>query len=359
MKKFLLLASAAVLGMGAMSAEEVDVTPKAYNFNNATEIPISTYTFTGANINVPVKESITNFDAEYKDGLIVFGGGQYANPAQSYYQNAVAGTNLVDLGGEVGKVFAHVGENCDVAEALKAYNGNDYVIPKAPGGRNWFNMNFFTDPENTPTHSTGYLRIKVVYNIYAPAYSADNVVNKMYTVTNDGGVTPIQDDANDFTPFSIGDCFVEDPETEEMSWDPTRWATYEWTTFCPDDDGDKSFAPLRIKTECSGASNAALFIKEIKITLVEGETLENPEAGKRVRDFITLTPGKPGEAGIDAVEAAEAATVRVNGNVASFSAPAEVYNLTGAKVAAGTEVTLTAGIYVARVGAKAVKFIVK
>ncbi|MCM1067809.1 MAG: hypothetical protein NC418_09590 [Muribaculaceae bacterium] len=362
MKKFLLLASAAVLGTSAMMAEEIDITPKAYHFNTATQLPLSTWTFHGANIAAPC---FATADAGnlYNDGLLVVGGGQYNNEAQPYFANATAGMQLVDLGGEVGQVFAwvHEGGAEKVKAALKAATGYDYAIDKEiTGAINWGNMNFFTDPKNTPTRDKGMIRVRITYNVFAPAYSANNIINKVYSVTDQGGVRPAQQDAEANTPFQLGDCFVEDPMTEEMAWDATKWCVYEWDTDCAEPAGETVYDPLRLKFEFAAQPGCALFIKDIELMLIEGQEAPRQGNGERLRSFVTLNPGEPNAAGIEsAVVDNDAFTVSVNGSTVTFSAPAEVFTMTGAKVAAGTELDLAAGLYVARVGAKAVKFIVK
>lgn len=365
MKKILLLAGVAALGFNAV-AEEIDITPKAYKFHETNAMcPIAEGAYHGANIQIaPDGQQFGDnifynygFDKEYNNGLMVIGGGQYHNPDNGYAVNCRAGIQLVDLGGEVGSCFAFVYEdNSKVNAALKEATGYDYNITAATtGALNWFNFNFFTDPQNTPTLSSGLIKVRMVYHVYSPKYSlTSTVLNNAHWKTQENG--------NHVTASAIncGDSFVENPDTEEYEYDPTRWGVYEFVSKCPDGDKEsgKSFAPMRLCLNLPGGTEAGsvLFIREITFSQVEGTEADCQDTD--TRSYITLKMGEPGKTGLDNVAVAEN-NFRINGNTVSFSAPATVYNLTGAQVAAGTEVTLSAGVYVARIGEKAVKFVVK
>ncbi|MDE6270734.1 MAG: hypothetical protein K2M12_07795 [Muribaculaceae bacterium] len=380
MKKFLLLASAALIGSGAMVAEEIDVTPKNYHFNEATALPIFNHGVHGANIQgitstnditAPIWENI-NGDEQYNNGLLVIGGGQYWNHENGYYDNVVNGLQLVDLGGEVGKVLAWVGADMDINQVLKDATGEDYnITAKCTGSLNWGNLNFFTDPKNTPTKQDGFIRTTITYQVVAPVVdgvvAAGNAVNNVQFKTNENGMTAY---AN--TAWNAPQNFGYDEDEEEDVYDPSCWIEYTLEGYCPDTETDdagapvgNNYFPMRATLNFPGdiAGNIAFFIKDITFTLVtEGEPVH--AAGAVGTDALmvkkTYNMGTP--AGLKDIVADKNFTFSVNGNTVTFSANAEVYSIAGAKVAdaAATKgVNLPAGLYVARVGEKAQKFVVK
>lgn len=367
MKKVLLLAAVALMGSTNLMAQE-DVTPAAYKFFQANELcPIYPKGVHGANlqqvwdetgkaISLPAGQqwTILEGDKYFSDGLLIIGGGQFGNPANQHYENFKAGLQLVDLGGEIGKCFTFNGVTSNVVEALKAATGNDYDITAKGSAGNWGNMNFFMDPRNTPFTKLNKIEVKITYNVYANAYSnSANAINNIQPKTIENGMRP-SDSA--LAPWTAADNWIEDPDTEEFVWDPSRWCEYTFVTDAPDgSEESKSYLPMRMALNFPGSlNNMTIFIREIKFTAVSAET---PVTINATKEFITLRPGMP--AGVKGIEVADDFTFSVNGNTVSFSADAEVFNMAGAKVAQGREVSLAKGLYIARTGAKAVKVLVK
>lgn len=371
MKKSLLLSAAIV--MAASASAQNDITPSGYYFNTVESFSWAEKAHTGANIGIPAFET-SGGEAAWNNGLAVIAGGQFANPNQPYFADLKAGTSLVNLGGEVGQVLCISGVNSKINDKLNELYGVEMNIPSCTGSLNWFNMNFFTDPNNTPTGDENYIRVRVVMNIYANSISADNIVNNAYTVADQGGVRPNSNDSGVSSRAIKSDDFQkyyeDDPETPEEDedgnpiWDPTRWLVYEFDTTAPESSAEgTSYIPLRLKMEMNQGNlcNATIFIKEI--TFVNNPDMESSDAiiNATQRTYQTLTVN-PTPSAIENVEVNEAATYSINGNAVTFSAAANVYSVSGAQVAvagAGETITLGNGFYVANVGGKSVKFVVK
>lgn len=373
MKKFLLFASAAIVGSGAMIAEEVDITPKNYHFNEATALPIFNHGVHGANIQgitstgditAPVYQNIKG-DEQWNNGLIVIGGGQYHNHDNGYYYNVVNGLQLVDLGGEVGQVLAWVGADMDINAVLKEATGYDYnITAKCTGGLNWGNLNFFTDPKNTPAttkENGGFIRTTITYQVVSPVNAegvvlADNAMNNVQFKTTQNGMT-----ANGGA-WNAPQNFGYDEDEEADVYDPSCWIEYIIEGVCPAGDEGAEYTPMRAVLNFPGtiAGNIAFFIKDITFTHVsEGEPVAKDDASYVITKK-TYQMGEP--AGIKSASADKKVTFSVNGSCVTFSDDAEVFTLSGIKVAdavAAKGVSLASGIYVARVGEKAVKFVVK
>lgn len=381
MKKILLLASVALVSCGAMMAEEIDITPKNYHFNDAVTLPIFNHGVHGANIQgitstnditAPIWENIKG-DEQYNNGLLVIGGGQYWNHDNGFYYNVVNGLQLVDLGGEVGQVLAWVGADMDINAVLKAATGEDYnITAKCTGGFNWGNLNFFTDPKNTPTKKNGgFIRTTITYQVVSPVVdgtvSGANAMNNVQFKTNENGMTGYST-----TPWNAPQNFGYDEDEEEDVYDPSCWIEYSMDGLCPDTETDEAGAPvgnnyfpmravLNYPGDISG--NIAFFIKDITFTHVtegEPEYAAGSVGGEAGIVKKTYKMGAP--AGVNKINADSKLTLSVNGKVVTFGAKAEVYNLAGAKVAvadAAQGISLPAGVYVARSGEKAMKFVVR
>ncbi len=372
MKKNLLLIAAALLGTATMSAAEEDITPKGYIFNNLTEFHYVDKAFTGANITVPAYQSMGG-DEAWNDGACVAAGGQFANPAQPYFADLKAGTSLVDLGGEVGKVFCISGMNSKINDKLNELYGVQMNIPSCTGGLNWFNINWFSDPKNTPVSdgTSTQIRVRLVLNVYANQLSeANNIVNSAYAVVDQGGINPSGNNTAAGTAITTGEfCkfYDDDPETPEeddngnLIWDPTRWLVYEFDTWCPEDDGETVFYPIRLKMEIAqpNLGGSTIFIKEIKFT----KLTDNTETifGTRRREYKTLAIN-PTISSVEAAIAGSALKCSVNGNTVTLSEDAEIFTTSGMKVAsvkAGESVELAKGFYVTKTATESMKIAVK
>lgn len=371
MKKSLLLLGAAFFAFNGF-AEDVDITPSGYYFYKTGEMCAEAGGgYHGANIQTAPdgKQFAANlfyeygFDQMYDNGLLVIGGGQYHNSANDYYVNTKAGFQIVDLGGEVGPCLTFVyNDNTAVNEALKEATGRDCGVTAATAGAlNWFNLNFFTDPNNTPVASQGSIRVRVVCNVFSPKYGTGNIVNNVHFKTQENGMK-----GDGYGAITANEFFKKtvDPENEDNTinvYDPTKWLEYEFVSVCPDKTEDKEFgySPMRLVLNLPAgapAEGTTIFIREISFWQTDAEF---DEKQAETHDYITLNMGEATPAGISDVVVNDAANYSVNGNIVTFTVPAVVYTLTGAKVATGTSATLAKGVYVATVGGKAVKFAVK
>lgn len=368
MKKFL-LSAVAVLAAGTMMAQE-DITPANYYFNNAEKFVMDKTTmWTGANLPADAWVS-AGAEAKWDNGYICASGGAVWDAANNTLAGngkcVAANLNLVDLGGTVGKVMCFSSYQSNVNSILKEKTGFDYNIPVNTTGNPFFNLYFFTHPTNNINRDNGNMRVKIVYHVVPNTYQTTDAVGKVYVMDNQNNVAPIGDNAAT-AAIKKGECCVYDEDMEEYVYDPTRWVEYTFDTNIAANDGDTKFIPARVKMEFPGFWTAVaadqsytLFIKEVSITALPGVKEAANAIGERNRNFVKYEMGEPaGGAGIGSLIADKAATLSVNGNTVSFSAPATVYNMAGAQVAKGTEATLNAGVYVARMGAKAVKFVVK
>ena len=374
MKKLHLLFVAALLGTSSMSAiVEEDITPKGYDFNNLSEFHYVDKAFTGANLPIPVYQSIGG-DAAWKDGACAVAGGQFGNAAQPYFNDLKAGTSLVDLGGEVGKVFCISGMNSKINEKLKELYDVDMNIPKCTGGLNWFNINWLSDPKNTPVSDgkATQIRVRLVLNVFANSLSeANNIVNSAYAVVDQGGINPSGNNTasgNNITTGEFSKRYEDAPDSPEedengnLIWDPNRWLVYEFDTWCPEDDETTVFYPIRLKMEIAqpNLGGATIFIKEVKFSKVTEN--EAPIFGTRAREYKTLKIAPKTSSVAENLIPESHLNYTINGNNVTFNDNAEIFTVSGVKVAeavAGVSVELAKGFYVATTGAKSVKLVVR
>ena len=363
MKKTLRLLSAAVLGFSAM-AEDVDITPSNYYFNNCEKLPFDEQTYAGSNLEIKSWDQVNGAE-KWDNGLINM---VIYNRNDGNSKNLTSGIQLVNLGGEVGKVFCYAHNGTDVNDVLLEKTGYDYGIVPGLSGGPFFKMNFFLHPDNTPTAApaeeeptadNANIRVKVVYNLYSKNLSKEKAkpMIKVAYVKGDQG-NSLGGAVENAAALPFEPCFDYDEDEEEDIYNPSMWKTYEFVVSCPADDEDGiTYKPVYLNCEFNNwlDGGSTLFIKEITFHKTQDETTY----GERKRENLVLAMGDPTKTtGINDV-VTEEASVNVNGNTVTFSAPAMVYNLTGAQVAAGTEATLAKGIYVARIGEKAVKFAIK
>lgn len=364
MKKLLLLGTVAC-ALGAQAAE-VDITPSNYHFNTAAKLPKATTLPTdwtaGANPPAGVWSS-HNLASQWDNGLLFLHGDKAMNAEQ--FQAISDNFALVDFGGTVGKCLTFASTGCVVNDKLKELTGYDYNIPVMADAYNWMGFSLYLDPNNTPTVESGILHAKITYNVFA-ANSDQTAVNKVYVSTDQNGVRPDGNAANSAGWPALG-CWTEDPETEELAYDPTKWKVFEFDFDAPAAAEDGTvYLPVRIKFELPGSGGKHCFmIKDITVTHLEG--VSGPREGfgpaDRVVSDVTYTMGQPSEASVGNVAADDqAVVVDVNGDVATFSADAQVYTVAGVKAAsakAAQGVSLAPGLYVAVAGNQAVKFAVK
>lgn len=383
MKKFLLFSASALMAMSA-SAGLIDVTPKAYDFNSGLNIP-----FVNAYSNAdwghaewnPSVYWLGKNPEHYKDGCVLMIGPQLKANYDAIMDQCY---NVVDLGGNIGKVLVinHPGSN--INNVLKEAYGVDAKLPEVTTEPGYMIPFWHSDPEATYTEAEveNPIRVRVVLNIYQPTLSETQSVFQPYIQMggnwqpNNDNEAPrnvysgdfaylwgeLQDD-DTFGPLDFAtatpddlDKYVNDDEINV--WNPNRWMVYEWDVLGAknEDDDDAKEAPIKIKMELPG-SNAAIMIKSIQFFVKDAEE-EGIPATTRRKSWIYLSSNPASVEGV-AADAVKTLNVTVNGNTVSFGEVASVYTATGVLVAEGAELNLANGFYVAVANGKTAKFVVK
>ncbi len=366
-KRNLLLVGAMLLAStSAMAITEEDITPSMYNFKDANVGQFTYMTkFSGANCPAP-----SPFYGElYNNGLFFVAGGAFAGDTP-YFNDLQAGTNIVDLGGTVGKVLCINGVNSTIDAKFKELYDKDVTLPKCTGGLNWFNINFVSDPQNTPVGGTAdnpNIRVRVVMNIFQNKISeTEDVFTKMYAVNYQGNILPANDNTASKANIRSGEfCETyEDGEpvlddNDNYVWDPKKWMVYEFDTWAPKDNEGTVVIPFRIKMELSAPTLASstIFIKEVKILKVTDNTapILNTRS-KTYKEYLIDLPS-----GVESV-VDNTTNYTINGQEVAVTENAEIYSIAGMKVAdvkAGSSVSLAKGFYVAKIGNKNAKFVIK
>lgn len=322
---------------------QTDVTPSGYKWAETGTIPtISSVYVKGSNPSVPAFTT-WNGESEYNNGLVGIDG---ANNDNFNPSSIIAGMSIVDLGGEVGKVFALRGAACNNVETdVKAATGREVTIPQMTAATTWFDINFFTDPDNTPTSSQSgtdlatdcYIHVKLVFNLYTDDQTSTqetdgegaNITGILASSNQNGlkptgGVTGGNIYAYNFFKTETEGEYAGLPAYDEAGnaeWDPTRWMVYEFDTWCPKADADgTTYAPLRVKLSCNGWANFStetLFIKELTFTKCSGTpTLDCYTTASKT--YETLAPGETTD-----IKTLESATETAN---------SPKYNLAGQRV---------------------------
>ena len=227
MKKHL-LGFAALLFAGSMFAQEdVDITPARYKFADQAvgQYKLDAF-YGGANANnhggVAIAPS-TIIEEHYNDGAVTVHGA----PAGGFFDHVQAGTSIVDLGGEVGKVLCINGMNSN----YNTIYGMDYA--KSTGSMLWFNFNWFMDPQNTPTGGSAEapnIRVRVVLNIFANTLDESaNIINSAYMMSGQNNMLPAGTNTAEGVAITSGEFALLDedgePELdddENYTYDPTK-----------------------------------------------------------------------------------------------------------------------------------------
>lgn len=350
--KQILLSLAMLMTAGGAFAQDVDVTPSKYKYadKEVGQEKIDGF-YNTANLPTPSDEIIKE---KYNNGLFAVAGGQLANPEQPYAKDLQAGTSIVDLGGEVGKVLCINGANSKFNEK---YN---VKFPQCTGTLNWFNFNWFMDPKNTPTISgkevsdaTRNIRVRLVLNVYSnKPGEADNIINAAYMVSNQGNVMPAESNKATAVAITTGEFierYVDDgspvlDDNENYIYDPTKWMVYEWDTYCPTPVDEQTGVPLRLKMEMNQGNLAGctVFIKELSFIKL-ADSSERIAGNKRNKTFQTLKQAVA--TGISSINASASNGVK------------EIYTLNGTRVNAGTQ--LGQGLYIVKEGSKTTKMVIK
>lgn len=349
--KQILLSLAMIMTASGAFAQNEDITPSKYKYaDKEVGQELIDGIYTGANIPAPCDEIVKE---KYNNGLFAVAGGQFANPAQPYAKDLQAGTSIVDLGGEVGKVLCINGKNSKFNEK---YN---VEFPKCTGTLNWFNFNWFMDPKNTPTISgevsdaTRNIRVRVVLNVYSNTPDeAANIINAAYMVSNQGNIMPAKSNTATGVAITTGDFierYADDDspvldDDENYIYDPTKWMVYEWDTYCPTPVDEQTGVPLRLKMEmmAGNLAGSTVFIKEVSFTKL-GADAKRIAGNTRCKTYKTLK---------------QAVTTGINSiNASASNGVKEIYTLNGTRVNAGTQ--LSQGLYIVKEGGKTTKMVIK
>jgi hypothetical protein len=288
MKKSLLFIAALFVASFASAQEMEDITPSGYIFANQSvgQYKIAA-TYKGAN---PPDQN-PDIPKLYNNGFFyIAGAAVYQN-----WENLQAGTSIVDLGGQVGKVLCINGQNSQFNEQ------NNVSFPQCTDKLNWFNFFFTTDPNNTPVSpdKSVNLRVRIVMNVFSNVFGeSNNIFNTIYCQNNDGSINPNDDNTAERAAVTTGEFIAydedEEPvenETGDYVYDPTKWLVYEFDMFCPMTVNGTVYSPMRLKLEMNAGelARSTVFIKEVhflKHTGNESEKIVN----RRTHNYVTYVP---------------------------------------------------------------------
>ncbi|MCK9508020.1 MAG: hypothetical protein M0Q54_06245 [Pigmentiphaga sp.] len=257
---------------------EVDITPSRYIFANQ---PIGQYKADAANAGANPPAGWADPVSKFDNGYFVLAGGPAVFTSLDAVQPAAVqeGINIVDLGGEVGKVFVMRGKTSTLNVGTPM--GSGYAGA-------WFNLNFYFDKNTAPVREN--VRVRLVFSIYENVISpTGSSLGKFYTQNSQNNTSPALADVPQVFPgddFQVTDEYGDPvPNDEgEAYYDPSKWMIYEFDAYVPEEDGN----PNRLKIEIlATAGNMTLFIKEIKF-------IKDPSGDPVVREIITLEPGVSG-----------------------------------------------------------------
>ena len=354
MKKYLLFAVSAMFAANVCAQELEDITPESFDFSKK-EVGLlePDGVYHGANIQVLPADGNTAipfstlFETHGRRALFIVGGGQYSNPETSHAKNLLAGMAIVDLGGEVGKVLAISGHasaiNGKMQELYPEWTGE---IPLALGEFGWGNLNWTTDPDNTPLSEDAdafNIRCRIVLNVFANEPSeSENIAGPIYCSTATRDIKPGGANGTN-EPIKSGEFIKRYEEGDPMEddfgnliWDSENWMVYEFDTNVSTEDG----IPTRIKWEMQTGpmANATIFIKEVKF-FNNPEPVDKDGAAAR-KSFIKLTPDP---------------VASVNNIEAETTAQKKVYTVSGIEVGNKAQ----KGVYVEKIGNKTRKVVVR
>lgn len=267
MKKTLLLSAFAFAAIGAMA--QVDVTPGRYVF---ADQPVGLYKMdnvgnceggTAANPKANWERVVT----DWNDGYVVVNNGQMAAMDKPNTQWLQSGMNIVDLGGEVGKVLAMKGHGSETFEGVPAADDNLTV--------GWYNLSWYLKQGTCPQDKA--IRFQVVFKMYenTPDITKGQLRFDAYTFANNhcSGNTDVAADkatttkvwgSADFIARYDDDNSPMENDEGEMFFDDELWqqVEFDWTAFSEDGDAD----PLRLCFAYNNNlwNNSCILIKSIK-----------------------------------------------------------------------------------------------
>lgn len=355
MKKRILLASAAVIMVAAnFSVFAQDITPSRYIFANQDEGPfkidLAVAGWNGANGNSVV---LAAYEADKEKGYVVLGGALSGFVPDGMTESTDAlplvalqqGCNIINLGGEVGKVLCIQGKNVD-----KEFGG------KIGEGFQACDMGLLlnsVDGVNT--------RVKIVYQQYNPNKLADKTTKsfKFMVKTNGGVAKPSGDGVQATTYNNFAKNITPDDWDETWAFDETKWASVEF------DYSLGTAFPYRLSISIPGTVNDdVILIKEISIIQGSDGTL----ATDAKKEMLTLTPATSIEKALANLN--EKISVSVIGNnviVSNLNAGESlaIYNVNGSLVDSfvatdtSAKMTLDSGLYLVKAQNRTAKVLVK
>lgn len=276
MKQILLgIAITLMGGVNLYAQSSQDKTPAKYKYSTRSVGQEVVDGFCkGANISVAANnDQMTPLLGKYNNGLFAITGGQMPDGTTNNNSNNLqAGISIVDMGGEVGNVLCINGANSNFNKTFNV----DY--PKCSAnvpGYLW--LNWFSDPNNTPscTAKNRNIHIKFVINIYANEADASiNVISGVLAKTK----------ANGFAVTNSGRSFSPKAFYTNGTYDINKWITYEFDAFCPSE-----VSPIRLMMNLPNGAidNATIFIKEI--TFTETSTTTDQDNYKTSLSTLTAT----------------------------------------------------------------------
>lgn len=252
MKQILLGIAITLLGgVNLYAQSSKDITPFTkydYSTHSVGQDTIGAF-YQGAH---PDDATMKTFVKNYNNGFFFICGGKMNNT--TYQENLQAGTSIVDLGGEVGKVLCINGSNSDFNTTQKS------DLPQCGFADGWVKLNFLSDPTTTPTggsKNSPNIHVKIVMNVYSNASNATaNILEGTNIISRVGG-----------NVYATNGAVVPNEFYTDGSYDITKWMTYEFDTYCPGED----YMPLRLTLNYpyQKINDATIFIKEITFTKID------------------------------------------------------------------------------------------
>jgi hypothetical protein len=272
MKKLLLLMVAAISTLAAWAITETPI--MTYDYSTATETGLTTdYYCTTSNPSSSVWTAIGG-DTRYNKGMLFLCG----NFDSSNFPSLTKGISIQKMGGQVGNVLCING-------ATTSFNTATGLEAPEASFNPWWNMNWLTDPNNTPVGGSATqpkIRVRITFNVYNSSTTHVSIPKSAYFV-NDANSAGTNDTSEDISSLSTSN-FVD----ENGNWDSTKWCVYEFDTFCT-----SGSAPGRFKFElnswANGITGRTLLIQKVEFFEISDYTSDEINVGTRKVSYKTMT----------------------------------------------------------------------